>query len=93
MQPKRKRGTRTYSQSEGNLALVDVSQRVFQQPNAKPLSPVLRVVQGIPVEDTDTDALAPATGIIAGIGLSIMTWCLIILIIIWVVPETAWKSM
>ena len=84
MQTKRKRETKEYPQSEGNLALADESQGLFQQPKGKTLSPVLGVVQDITEEASKADALAPAKGIIVGIGLSIMLWCLIILVIYWI---------
>ena len=38
MHAKRKRETKTYPQSEGNVALADERLRVFQQPKAKTLS-------------------------------------------------------
>ena len=84
MHAKRKRETKTYPQSEGNVALADERLRVFQQPKAKTLSPVLGVAQDSTEEASKADALAPATGIMAGIWLSIMLWCLIILVMYWV---------
>ena len=84
MHTRRKRHTKTYPQSEGNVALADERLRVFQQPKAKTLSPVLGVAQDSTEEASKADALAPATGIMAGIGLSIMLWCLIILVMYWV---------
>ena len=84
MHTTRKRDTTTYPQSEGNVALADERLRVFQQPKAKTLSPVLGVAQDSTEEASKADALAPATGIMAGIGLSIMLWCLIILVMYWV---------
>jgi hypothetical protein len=35
-------------------------------------------------EDSEAHALAPATGVIAGIGLSIMLWSFIILVVFWI---------
>ena len=84
MQTKRKRETKEYPQSEGNLALADESRGLLQKPKGKTLSPVLGVVQDITEEASKADALAPAKGIIVGIGLSIMLWCLIILVIYWI---------
>jgi hypothetical protein len=84
MQKKRKPETKKYPQSEGNLALADEGLGLLRKPKAKTLSPVLRVVQDITEEDSEADALGPATGIIVGIGLSSMLWCLIILVMFWI---------
>ena len=80
----RKRKTKTYLQSEGNVAVVDESLGVFQQPKAKTLSPVRGMAQGMTEEVSNADALAPATGIVVGIGLSAMLWCLIVFVMYWV---------
>jgi hypothetical protein len=82
MQPKRKRGIRTYPQSEGNLALVDDSLGAHQAPKAKTRSPQLTVVQDIIEDEAEGDALAPATGIINGIRLSITLWLLVLFVVL-----------
>jgi len=74
------RGTRQYPQSWGNLALADESLAVLQTPKAKTRSPQLSLVQDITEEEVE--ALAPATGIINGIRLSLTLWSLIGLIIL-----------
>jgi hypothetical protein len=51
---------------------------------AETRSHVLRIEQDNTDEVADSDALIPATGIIVGIGLTIMLWCLIILAIYWI---------
>ncbi len=84
MQTKRKHKTMSYSKSEGNLALADVSLNSLQKPKDEPPSPVLRRVQDITEEYPKVDALSPAKGIIGAIGMSIMLWCLIILVIYWI---------
>jgi hypothetical protein len=75
------RGTRQYPQSWGNLALADESLGVLQTPKAKTRSPQLSVVQDI-AEEVEIEALAPTTGIINGIRLSLTLWSLIGLIIL-----------
>ena len=80
MHTTRKRDTTTYPQSEGNVALANKSRGVFHQPKAKTLSPVRGVAQDMTEDASHVDALAPATGIVVGIGLSIVLWCLIILV-------------
>ena len=82
MQTKGKRETKKYPQSAGNLALADESLGVLQKPKAKTRSPWLSVVQDITEEESEVDALAPATGIINGIRLSITLWCLIVLVLL-----------
>ena len=84
MHTKRTWETTTYPQSEGNLAVADKSLGVLQQPKAKTLSLVRGVAQDITEEASTAHALAPATGIMVGIGLSIMLWCLIILVMAWI---------
>jgi len=79
MPMKPKRATRPYPQSTGNLALADESLGVPQQSTAEPSSHVRGVGQNKTEGAPDSDALAPAIGIIVGIELSIMLWCLIIL--------------
>jgi hypothetical protein len=80
MQTKGQRETRQYPHSWGNLALADERLGVLQIPKAKTRSPRLSVVQDITEEEVDT--LAPTTGIINGIRLSLTLWSLIILIIL-----------
>jgi hypothetical protein len=82
MQTKGQRETRQYPQSWGNLALADESLGVLQTPKAKTRSPRLSVVQDITEEEVEVDALAPTTGIINGIRLSLTLWSLIGLIIL-----------
>lgn len=80
MQTKRKRETVTYPQSAGNLALADESLGVLQTLKAKTLSSVPNMVRNSTEETSEADALAPATGIIVGVGLSVILWCLIIFV-------------
>jgi hypothetical protein len=82
---KRKPNTMSYPKSEGNLALADEGLTVLQKPEDKTLSPVPHRVQDIAEEYPDVDTLSPAVGIISGIGLSVMLWCLIVLVIYWIV--------
>ena len=72
--------TRQYPHSWGNLALADESLAVLQTPKAKTRSPRLSVVQDMMEEEVDT--LAPTTGIINGIRLSLTLWSFIVLIIL-----------
>jgi len=81
MQTKGQRETRQFPQSVGNLALADESLGVFlQTPQAKTRTPRLSLVPDI-TED-ESDALAPATGILNGIRLSLTLWSLIGVIIL-----------
>lgn len=73
MQTKGQRETRQYPQSVGNVALADESLGVLQKPKAKTRSPRLSVVPDITEE---VDALAPTTGMINGIRLSLTLWSL-----------------
>ena len=82
---KRKQNTMSYPKSEGNLALADEGLSVLQKPEDKTLSPVLHRVQDSTKEYPDVDTLSPAVGLIGGIGLSVMLWCLIVLVIYWIV--------
>ena len=82
MPMKPKRATWLYPQSTGNLALADERWDVFQEPKAKPLAPQLRMVQDIAEVEEEVDALAPVTGIINGIRMSLTLWSLIVLIIV-----------
>ena len=85
MQTKGQRETRQYPQSWGNLALADESLGILQTPKAKTRSPRLSMVQDITEEEVEVDALAPMTGIINGILLSLTLWSLIGVIILWLV--------
>jgi hypothetical protein len=88
MHAKRKQYSIEYTirepQSKGSLASADESLDVLQNPKDKIHSTVLRAVPAITEEYTKRDGLSPAKGIIAGIGLSIMLWWLIILAINWI---------
>ena len=42
------------------------------------------IVPGMLEEDSEAHPLAPATGIIVGIGLSTMLWPFIILVVFWI---------
>jgi hypothetical protein len=79
-QTKGQRDTRQYPHSCGNLAIADESLGVLQTPKAKPRSPRLSMVQDMTEEEVD--ALAPTTGIVNGIRLSLTLWSLIVLIIL-----------
>lgn len=72
MQTKRKRETKKYPLSVGNLALADESLSLHQKPKAKPQRPKLRLVEYITEEDSEAEVLAQAKNIIAGFGLSLM---------------------
>ena len=80
MQTKGQRDTRQYPHSWGNVALADESLAVLKTPKAKTRSPRLSVVQDMTEEEVD--ALAPTTGIVNGIRLSLTLWSLIVLIIL-----------
>lgn len=81
MLTKQKRETQ---QSEGNLTLAEESFGVFEEPKAEIPSPGLGAAQDITEEQPDVDAFAPAKGIIVGIGLSLILWCLFFLISYWI---------
>jgi hypothetical protein len=82
MQIKGKEKTKNYPQSAGNLALADESLGVYKEPKAKTRSPQLTVVQRSIEVEAEGDALAPATGIINGIRLSITLWLLILFVVL-----------
>ena len=73
------RKTRQYPQSVGNLALADESLGAFQTPLAETRAPRLSLVPDITEE---VDALAPTTGILNGIRLSLTLWSLLGVIIL-----------
>ena len=73
-------GELPHPQSRGNLALADESLSLLQKPQAKTRSPRLSVVRDITEEEVD--ALAPATGFINGVPLSLTLWSLIGVIIL-----------
>ena len=72
-------GELQHPQSRGNLALADESLSILQKPQAKTRFPRLSVVRDITEE---VDALAPATGFINGVRLSLTLWSLIGVIIL-----------
>ncbi len=82
MQMKGKRAMQKYLQSAGNLAIADESLRILDTAKAKTRSPRLRLVPGITEAEYEIEALAPATGIINGIRLSMPLWYLIVLAIL-----------
>ena len=84
MPTKRKWETKTYPQSEGSLALADESLGLPQQPKTKTLSPVPGVAQGMTEEYPAVGTVSPARKIIAVAGLSIVLWCLIVLVMYWI---------
>jgi hypothetical protein len=69
------REPRQYPQSVGNLAIADESLGIFQTPHAKTCTPRLSLVPDITEEEIDS--LAPTTGIMNGIRLSLTLWSLI----------------
>ena len=73
-------GELPHPQSRGNLALADESLSLLQKPQAKTRSPRLSVVGDI--TEKEVDALAPATGFINGVPLSLTLWSLIGVIIL-----------
>jgi hypothetical protein len=80
MQTIQKRGAQTHQRSEGNLALAEESPGVPQAPKVEPLPPVPGAAQDRTEEHPEVDAFALARGIIIGIGLLFILWCLINLI-------------
>jgi hypothetical protein len=76
---KGKRTMQMYPQSAGNLALSDESLVTLNTAKAKTHSPRLRLVSDITEADSEIEALAPATGIINGIRLSMPLWYFIVL--------------
>ena len=77
---RRVHGELQHPQSRGNLALADESLSKLQKPQAKTRSPRLSVVSDITEEEVD--ALAPTTGFINGVRLSLALWGLIGVIIL-----------
>jgi hypothetical protein len=75
MHTKGQRETRQYPRSVGNLALADERLGVYQTPQAKTRIPRLSLVPDI-TED-EIEALAPTTGIMNGLRLSLTLWGLI----------------
>ena len=75
-----KRAMQRYQQSAGNLALADESLGTFD--TAKIRSPRLWLVPGVTEAESEIEALAPATGIINGIRLSMPLWYLIVLVML-----------
>ena len=79
MQTNGQRETRHYPQSVGNLALADERLGEFQAPLAKTRTPRLSLVPDITEE---VDALAPTSGMLNGIRLSLTLWSLLGVIIL-----------
>ena len=75
---KRKRETKKFPKSWGNLALTGEGLGILQETKAESPSPGLRLVGSSTEKDAEADALAPAIGIINGIRLSFTLWLLII---------------
>jgi hypothetical protein len=84
MNMKRKQETRKYPQSWGNLAVNDGSFDASQSPKVRNLSLAPVTVGDIPEGQSGGDSLGPAKGIILGVGLSITLWCVIILVMSWI---------
>ena len=84
MPTKGKGEARQNLQSEGNLALADESLGLAQHPKSKHLSPVTGVAQGMSEKHPTVGAVFPVRMIIALVGLSLMLWCLIVLIMYWI---------
>ena len=82
MPTKGHREPRQYPHSWGNLALANQCLAVLQTPKAKTRSPRLSVVQDMMEDEGEFDALAPTTGIVNRIRLSLTLWSLIGLIIL-----------
>jgi hypothetical protein len=77
-----KREPHRYPQSWGNLALSDEGLAVLQIPKAKIRSPRLSVVRDIAKDEAEIEALAPTTGIINGVRLSLTLWSFIGVIVL-----------
>jgi len=75
-------GELQHPQSRGNLALADESLSILQKPQAKTRFPRLSVVRDIDITEEEVDALAPTTGFINGVRLSLTLWSLIGVIIL-----------
>lgn len=75
MNSKRKNKARMYPRSWGNLALADTGSWELQAQKAINLS----LVPSTKEDSRDQDQLGPAKGLLWGIGLSIVLWCVIIL--------------
>jgi len=80
MPTKRTRKTLPYPQSVGNLALADDSLSLLHTTTAKPRSPQVRLVQDRTEEKSEVETLAPITGMMNGIRLSLTLWSLIVII-------------
>ncbi len=73
---------REHPQSRGNTALVDESLSAPLRPLTKTCQPQLRMVKTGLQDVLENDALAPFTGIVNGIRLSLTLWSLIALTIL-----------
>lgn len=84
MPTKREGAVRQYLQSDGNLALADETLGLVQPPRTKHLFPVKGVAQGGPAQELPVGAVFSVKMIIALVGLSLMLWCLVVLIMYWI---------
>lgn len=75
--------TGQYPQSVGNVALADARVGVVHPPTATPLALVPDGAQDMAEDESEGDALAPAMGMMVGIGLSSLLWALLLLVLSW----------
>jgi hypothetical protein len=75
-----KRTTDPYPQSVGNVALADARVGVVPPPTAPPLVLVPGGAQERAEDESEGDALAPAMGMMVGLGLSSLLWALLLLV-------------
>ena len=79
-----KRTTGLYPQSVGNVALAEARGDVVPHPTAPPLVLVPEGAQDLvdlAEDEAAGDALAPAMGMMVGLGLSSLLWALLLLVI------------
>lgn len=84
MPTKGKGAARQYLQSEGNLALADESLGLAQRPKPKHLFPVKGMPQGEPEQELPVGAVFSVRMIIALVGLSLILWCLMLVLMYWI---------
>jgi len=84
MPTKGKGAPKQYLQLEGNLALADESLGLARQPKSNHLFPVKCVAQGEPEQEITVGAVFSVRMIIALVGLSLMLWCLVVLVMYWI---------
>ena len=84
MDMSRKRDQQGQFESWGNLALVGESVGAPQSPKVRTLSLVPAALEENCDEQSEVDSLAPARGIVMGIGLSIVLWGSIIVVLSWI---------